>query len=244
MNRLILCEGKTDAILLGYYLMKTAGWEIERKIPNGLAIKAKEKNENTVWYKKGEERLLICAVGGKDNFAPFFSRDIRRAILNASNEDPFPKIILVTDRDDRQVEEIEVDIAQKISPFFDGVKNRNWITNQYMDAFGMEKSIEILLLIIPAEHQGALETVMLDAISENPYDKRIVDSCVSFVETMRSKADRYISTDRLQLKANLSTVWAIQSPDKAFDFIDEQIKTVEWEKYETLSQCFGLLKDI
>ena len=44
MNRLILCEGKTDAILLGYYLMKTNGWELERKPP---PIRDSEK---TVFY--------------------------------------------------------------------------------------------------------------------------------------------------------------------------------------------------
>ena len=244
MNRLILCEGKTDAILLGYYLMKTDDWELERKAPSGLAIKAQEQNENVAWYKKGTERLMICAVGGKDNFDRFFSRDIRRAILNASNGDPFPRIVLITDRDDRDIAEIERNITEQLSPFFAGTKNREWITNRYLDAFGMEKQIQTLLLIIPVEHQGALENVMLDAISEDPYDKNIVDKCTSFVATIRSEANRYITTDRLQLKANLSTVWAIQSPEKAFDFIDAQIKSVKWEKYETLNQCFGVLKDI
>lgn len=244
MNRLILCEGKTDAILLGYYLMKTDAWEHERKPPSGLAIKAQEQNENVAWYKKGNERLMICAVGGKDNFERFFSRDIQRAILNASNGDPFPRIALITDRDDRHIEEIEKDIAEQLSPFFAGTKNREWITNRYLDSFGMEKQIETLLLVIPVEHQGALENVMLDAISEDPYDQNIVDKCTSFVAAIRPEANRYIATDRLQLKANLSTVWAIQSPEKAFDFIDAQIKSVQWEKYETLNQCFGMLKGI
>ena len=244
MNRLILCEGKTDAILLGYYLMKTDDWELERKPPSGLAIKAQEQNENVAWYKKGDERLMICAVGGKDNFDRFFSRDIQRAILNASNGDPFPRIALITDRDDRNIEEIEKDIAKQLSPFFIGTKNREWIVNRYLDSFGMEKQIETLLLIIPVEHQGALENVMLDAISEDPYDQNIVDKCTSFVASIRPEANRYIATDRLQLKANLSTVWAIQSPEKAFDFIDAQIKSVQWEKYETLNQCFGMLKGI
>ncbi len=244
MNRLILCEGKTDAILLGYYLMKTDGWEIEKKTPSGLDIKAREQNENAAWYKKGNERLLICAVGGKDNFDRFFSRYIQRPILNASNGDPFPRIVLVTDRDDRDVAEIEKDIAQKIAPFFTDIQNREWVTNCYMDTFGMEKQVESLLLVIPVEHQGALENVMLDAISEEPYDKNIVDKCTAFVEGLRPEADRYIATDRLQLKAKLSTVWAIQSPEKAFDFIDAQIKSVQWEKYETLNQCFGMLKGI
>lgn len=33
MNNLILCEGKTDAILLGYYLIRTFGWEATRNTP-------------------------------------------------------------------------------------------------------------------------------------------------------------------------------------------------------------------
>lgn len=244
MNRLILCEGKTDALLLGYYLMKVAGWEHEKRGPKGLDIKASEHNEIVSWYKKADEYLMICAVGGKDNFDRFFSRDIQRAILNASNGDPFPKVVLVTDRDDRKIEDIEQNIANKLSPFFVGTKNREWISNNYKDSFGMEKQIETLLIIIPAEHQGALETVMLDAISEDPYDKNIVDKCKAFVERIRPEAERYIATDRLQQKANLSTVWAVQSPEKAFDFINEQIKAVHWEKSETLRRCFGMLVDI
>jgi len=244
MNRLILCEGKTDAVLLGYYLMKTAGWEFGGKPPAGLDIKAQEDNEHVIWYKKGKERLLICAVGGKDNFERFFSRDIQRAIFTASNEDPFPRVILITDRDDREVVEIEQDVAQNLAPFFAGTKNRTWVTNDYTDAFGMQKSIETLLLIIPAEHQGALETVMLEAISEDPYDKNIVEKCASFVERIRPEADRYITTDRLQLKANLSTVWAIQSPEKVFTRIDDQIRSVQWEKYQVLRECFGILDNI
>lgn len=244
MNRLIMCEGKTDAILLGYYLMKTDDWEFERKAPSGLAIKAQEQNENVAWYKKGDEKLMICAVGGKDNFEHFFSRDIQRAILNASSGDPFPRIALVTDRDDRNIEEIERDIAEQLSPFFAGIQNREWVTNCYLDSFGMKKQVEALLLVIPAEHQGALENVMLDAISEDVYDKNIVERCAAFAAELRPEAERYIATDRLHLKANLSTVWAIQSPEKAFDFIDTQIKSVQWEKYETLNQCFGILKGI
>ena len=242
MNRLILCEGKTDAILLGYYLMKTDNWELERKPPSGLSIKAQEQNENVAWYRKGSEKLMICSVGGKDNFDRFFSRDIKRAILNASTGDPFPRIVLITDRDDRDIVEIERDIAEQLTPFFAGAKNREWVTNRYLDSFSLEKQVEILLLVIPVEHQGALENVMLDAISEDLYDKNIVEKCTAFVANLRPEADRYIATDRLQLKANLSTVWAIQSPEKAFDFIAAQIKSVQWEKYETLHECFGILQ--
>ena len=58
---------------------------------------------------------------------------------------------------------------------------------------------------------------------------------------MRTEAGRYISTDRLQLKAHLGVTWAVQYPEKVFSVIDEQIKSVRWEKYDTLKECFGLL---
>lgn len=39
MNKIILCEGQTDAILLSYYLGKVSGWEFCRKPPKNIAIK-------------------------------------------------------------------------------------------------------------------------------------------------------------------------------------------------------------
>lgn len=240
MNRVILCEGKTDAILLSYYLGKTAGWK-HTAPPKDLAMKARQKNENVDWYKKGTEHLMICAVGGKDNFANFFNRDIRRAILSIN---AFSRVVIVTDRDDRSVEEITQGVSEAFAPFFHSVQNHEWRCNPYTDQFDMEQSLESLLLVIPKEQQGALETVMLAAISEDPYDKNIVDRCESFVHDIRPEAAKYISTDRLQLKAHLSTVWAVQSPDKAFDFISEQIEAVAWEEYATLRDCFGILETI
>lgn len=77
MNKLILCEGKTDAILLSYYLGKTAGWKFDRKGPKGLNFQRSNSNESLSWYKKGDDYLLICGVGGKDNFGRFFHARIR-----------------------------------------------------------------------------------------------------------------------------------------------------------------------
>ena len=37
MNKIILCEGETDAILLSYYLGKVAGWKFCKKPPANIA---------------------------------------------------------------------------------------------------------------------------------------------------------------------------------------------------------------
>ena len=208
MNKLILCEGETDAILLSYYLRKVAGWEFCRKGPKNLEIRKRNGNESINWYRKEEDYLLICGVGGKDNFGNFFDTRIKMPLVTVN---AFEKIAIVTDRDDRMVDEISQLLLVSMDEFFTDIQDRVWSSNSYQDAFGMEKTIELLLVVIPREHLGALETVMLDAISEDPYDKNIVDKAGVFVQQMRTEAGKYIWSDRLQLKAHLGITWAIQS---------------------------------
>ena len=94
MNKLILCEGATDAILLSYYLERTAGWKFVRQPPQGVSIRATEQNEEVTWYKKNNDYLLICAVGGKDNFGKFFDDKIQKPLVMS---DAFEKIAIVAD---------------------------------------------------------------------------------------------------------------------------------------------------
>ena len=241
MNKLILCEGKTDAILLSYYLGKIAGWKFVKKGPSGLAIQQPNDNESISWYKKNDDYLLICGVGGKDNFGNFFNERIRIPQITTN---AFEKIAIITDRDDREVIDICNSLSEDMSGFFKDIQDREWCENSYQDAFGMEKTVQLLLVIIPKEHMGALENVMLSAISEDPYDKNIVDKTAVFVQQMRVEAGKYISTERLHLKAHLGVTWAVQFPEKVFSMIDEQISSVRWEEYDTLKECFGILNEI
>lgn len=241
MIKLILCEGETDAILLSYYLGKTAGWKHTSKVPHGANIQKRKDNESVNWYKKGKDYLLICGVGGKDNFGNFFDAIIKNPLVTSN---VFEKIAIVTDRDDRTVDDICTSLLEDMSGFFSNIQDRVWCENLYQDAYQMERNVQLLLVIIPKEHFGALENVMLSAISEDPYDKNIVDKTAMFVQQMRSDAGKYISTERLQLKAHLGVTWAVQFPEKVFKMIDEQINSVRWEEYDTLKECFGILNEI
>lgn len=241
MNSLILCEGATDAILLSYYMEKVSGWTYSAKDPAGLNIRSSGGNDSVNWYKRGIDYLLICGVGGKDNFKRFFQQTLEKPILHAG---AFEKIAVITDRDNRDTSAIKNSISSAFNGLFPNIEDRSWKTNKSSDAFEMEKDREFLLLIIPETHAGALETVMLDAISEDEYDKNIVDLCKRFVADMRTEAGKYISSNRLQLKAELGVTWAIQYPEKVFSLINEVIKSVPWEIYETLRECFKPLETI
>ena len=223
MNKVILCEGMTDAILLSYYLGRVAGWKYHRKAPSGLPIKHDEYNETVNWYKKGNDFLLICSVGGKDNMVGFFQNKIKKMIVDAG---AFNRIAVVLDRDDNDIKSIEEKASNDFRPVITRMMNNEWIENTYTDGFKMEQIIEALLVTIPTDHQGALETVMLDSIAEDPYDAEIVNRTKLFVIEMRKVASKYISNNRKELKAHLGVTWAIQYPEKVFSLIDEQIKGV------------------
>jgi hypothetical protein len=149
MNKLILCEGATDAILLSYYLGRTAGWKFCRKPPKNLTIKEDRIEESINWYEKG---------------------------------------------DDRETASIEHHASVILQPVITKAESNKWITNTYRNSFDQEKQIDMLLVVIPVEQQGALETVLLDAISEDPYDAHIVDLVTQFVKTMRVEAGKYIKS--------------------------------------------------
>lgn len=239
MNKLILCEGKTDAILLSYYLDRVHQWAPCKKGPKEVRISADEKyGESAYWYQRGEDYLLICGVGGKDKFGSFFKDKIQAAIIDAQ---AFSKVALVIDRDDRTEEEITDEICQYLTPVITQATHNCWISNLYQDSFGQQQNLSFLLLIIPLDRQGALETLLLEAISEDPYDCEIVVRSKTFVDEIAPYADRYIGHARLKLKARLGVTWAIQSPGKEFSFIDEQIRSVQWEKFNVLAECFSQL---
>lgn len=235
MNKIILCEGATDAILLSYYLEKTAGWEFCHKPPRDLQIKEDRIEESINWYEKGDDRLLICGVGGKDKIKSFFENKIKASIVNA---DSFGKVALLLDRDDRDISSMEKHASSVFLPIVSKAVQNRWITNNYQNGFGQDKTVEMLLVVIPKEQQGALETVLLDAIAEEPYDAHIIECVEAFVKKMRAEASKYICNDRTELKAKLGVTWAVQYPEKVFKLIDEQIKSVNWEKSEVLKECF------
>jgi hypothetical protein len=235
MNKLILCEGATDAILLSYYLGRTAGWKFCKKPPKNLMIKEERIEESINWYEKGDDRLLICGTGGKDRIKPFFEKKIKSAIINV---DAFEKIALLLDRDEKETASIEHHASMILQPVITKAENNKWIVNTYRNGFDQEKKIGMLLVVIPVEHQGALENVLLDAISEDPYDANIVDLVTQFVKTMREEAGKYITSDRKELKARLGVTWAVQYPEKVFKLINEQIQSVPWEESEVLKRCF------
>ena len=244
MKSLILCEGETDAILLSYYLQRTCGWSFVKKSPPGVNIKAdRVHGESANWYRRGGDHLLICAVGSKNRFQCFFDEKIAPP-LKSSNEAVFSKIALIVDHDDETEAEILQRIQRELPLAARNAEHNVWVTHDYENGYHETQQLDFLLLIIPKNQEGALETLLLDAISEDPYDKNIVDRSKVFVDGIAPEAGRYIGKRRLVSKAYLGVTWAIQSPQKVFQFIDDQLRDTPWEQSEILRETFEKLLEI
>lgn len=244
MKTLILCEGKTDAIFLSYYLGRVCGWIYipNKDAPKDFSITATEvMGESVEWYRKGDDFLLICAVGGKDNFSGFIKDKIIPAMIDSS---VFSQIVVVTDRDDREELSICQSFQAILSEIVSNIENNTWIENTYQNSYKQESFVKFLLLVIPSDKEGALETILIDAISELEYDRPIVEKAKTYIDDIEPLALGYIGKRRLKLKAWLGVIWATQYPEKILTSIDKQIRSVKWEDSETLSQCFSELRKI
>ena len=242
MRALILCEGKTDAILISYLLSRTSGWKYSKTGDPNISVKADDKRDESInWYQRGEDLLMICGVGGKNNFGSFFSDKIFPAIESYGSRDCFEKIVYLIDRDSDSDEDLILQITNDFAPITVDIVLGDWRTGEYIDSFGQNPSLEILGLVVPQDQEGALETVLLDALSQEAYEQNIIERCKSFVVDIKPEADRYINSSRLELKAKLSTVFAILSPHKVFSLIDELIKSIKWEDYPYIQNLFDKL---
>lgn len=244
MIRIIMCEGETDMTLLGLYLKPMCGWEYLKKPKHPLDISKTNsgKNQKAESYGKNSEELIICCVGGKDNFEEFFKRNIIPMVFYSSEKEKNFRIALVTDADDRTVSEIEADVLSQLSPDVSLIQNNIWTTNTVHNSFDEEATIDFLLSIIPLKGSGALETVLMQSLAEMEDGEVIVTESGTFIDSLPD--NKYIPSDRLKLKAKLGVVLSVIYPDKVFSQFDKQLEIVDWSSSSTLAECFEELMKI
>ena len=107
IKRVILCEGKTDAILLSYYLIEILQCQYirNRKIfPNII------QDRVTEWYEDKNGYIAICAIQGNKFLEAVQEILFQNSISEA--EQCFTKIIIITDHDDESSETMIAQIKE------------------------------------------------------------------------------------------------------------------------------------
>jgi len=238
---IILCEGKTDAILISYFLITVHKYSYSKKEIVKLPIE--KNNEEVNWYSKEAHSLAIWAVGGYDRLKQCLAAVIERNESEMRSAYRFDKIILMLDRDTRIDEQLLTDISvwfqeSKIR-YKAKIKFDNWIecamTLKKMPT--EDYRIDILPLVIPPEGEGALETFLLNSLRDNSdEDKSVINESRQYIQKIQDVS--YLKKKRFREKACLGAVLSVFSPDWVFSDINDRICSVRWEEIHKINKGF------
>lgn len=245
MNSILLCEGATDFTLLQIYMRETNGWADDKTLQSTALI---IPGQCSRVLKRDNDQLTVMSTGGCSRIPEALELVLKRT-KNAAPpfNEAYKKVAIVTDNDESgtTVETIEM-IKRKLSEqdviISEKFQDKKWISCKVINSVGMEYGFEVLLLVIPFTHQGAIETFLLDAISANdPYDASIVAKCKNFVDTADPDS-RYLKKRGDKTKAEFAVYFCIRTPSEAYRERNSVMKTgICWSDYDHIQHDFYLL---
>lgn len=247
MKRIILCEGKTDAILVGYFLMRTAGWFFSRD--SILKLPFNRGNESLCWFRhdaKQNQELAVWGAGGLDQVRTKFRLVVERNRNERESINRFERIVLLIDRDQRSVDECigmlrewteEAELALEgdlgLSVWVPALINLNKTPAETY-------RLELLPLVLPPDGNGALETFLANALrTNNAEDENLVGSSRQFIDALPDEP--YLVQRRFRPKACLGAILSVMSPDWVFSEVDERLTAVRWEELVAIQNAYSEL---
>ena len=247
MKSVILCEGYSDFVLLQYYMRTVNAWEYNLDNKNER-IKLEGKNINICHLIKLVSKLDIIGCGGCSRI-PFGMKYILDYNINASIDEQYNRVVIITDRDEVDTEDDFIGIiSNKINDCgvnnYDNIVNNRWINIKYKNGFQDECELQLLILVIPFEETGAMETFLLDAIAdEDEYDADIIDKSNIFVENIDPER-RYLNKRGYITKAKFDVYFSVRTASKQFVERQNILKSVPWEKYRLIQRSFEKLGEL
>lgn len=215
---IILVEGISDLAFLSLLISRTHNYSYieEKDIPlNFPRIRA----HNCAWYKKNSKYLLICPVGGCDTFNSFYNNYLEPIIKEVES---CKNIIVIIDADEKEPSEHFKQINFTNVPF----EMNNYKSFSLIDGFGIAHTKKSYLRIIPAEKQGALETIILDSIHAK--ESVLVDEAESFVDNLSKPAKIHLNRKRLLIKAKTGIVFTLINPEKTFSSLTDKFQDLDF----------------
>ena len=167
----------------------------------------------------------------------------------SAEDEAYNRIVIITDRDEVETEsEFETIIATELGKqqieWKDDISNDKWIDFHYENGQGDNCNAKLLLLVIPFEDTGAMETFLLDAIGKaNPYDAKIISDCNQFVDNVDNQK-KYLNKRRYITKAKFDVYFSVRTAAEQFVERQNILKNIPWEDYAEIQNSFKKLDDL
>lgn len=251
MKQIILCEGKTDAILISYLLKRQFSWNYIPKSDNLPSFSINRDNETFNWYahqdKIGQE-VAIWGVGGFDEVRKKLRSVVERTQMETQPANRFFRLVVVFDRDERDTSECEGCISTWLSEndmVHDSVSTGKWITlkTPLRKEPPEAHSLHFLCICTSAENNGCLEDFLMECLEQSTSaNKALVGEARTFISKISDEP--YLRKKRFRSKACLGSILSVISPDWVFSKIDDRLTQVEWERFVQVNDAFGELKEL
>ena len=203
MKSIIICEGETDFVFLQHFMKKVNGWNDlsnSNVRPNPSFISSVD-NSRSRDFIKNADMLTIISCGGCGNIKTVFEEVIRKNQNEILDEERYSKIVILTDNDETGIEVKIVSELNAVSGNSAQIQNNSWTDLSFTDATQNQFNSELLLLIIPFDENGALETFLLSSISkQDEYESQIIKKSYDFVEHADPEK-RHIDARSFKIKA-------------------------------------------
>lgn len=228
-------------------MRKACGWEDTEK---GQTKQFKLSGQKSRLLKKGKNSLTIAAAGGCSRMADGLAEVLRKNYMESpESNDIFHSIVIITDRDELDTEtsfiqNIETVLKSENVTMDEKIVNNQWTGCKMTINVGVEIRMRLLVMVIPYEENGAMETFLLNAIAkQDMYDKRIIEECSNFIDNTDTER-RYLSKRRLITKAKFDAFFCVRTAAEQFNERSSIIKNIPWERYTAIQKDFRLLEDI
>lgn len=260
MKSVVICEGNTDLTLIQYFLEKVYEWKYIDKSSykeyseDGTIHPLKTKNLNDMKWMKLVNGNFLCILssGGVSGIPNMLSQILDINNLGAVKQ--FDKVVVISDRDEANTEgdfiaKLTNEFANYGVLFSPEVLHNCWNVAEYKDLLEKQYTINFLPLIIPFEDTGAIETFLLNALSDAcDIDKKVIEQCNLFVDKIdcidNDGNKKYLKHRREITKAKFNTTFVIMTPAEAFPQRQSLLRSVPWEKYESIQIGFKELSKL
>lgn len=237
---LVICEGKTDQILLGSYIEHISEWKYVGVIKNNPFPKEKSIN----WYTRDDE----CYLAIWENSGSYFPNVLKKICEREKAEHVIRRLLVVSDHDDENSEDRRMkevfDTIQKAlgCEYKEELSAQKWNQIWWNGDFGSCKS-QVGYLLVPYDENGALESFMLRCLKENDAENEyIIEQVDVFLNSLKS--EKYLTKRRERVKARLGVSLGIIAPDRSFDALKEIIDSVDWSKYDEANVQFSMIRSV
>ena len=245
MKSVVLCEGPDDLWFISYYLHKTAGWDtcdVPKDIWTNYKIATLNKKQNVVYLAKGADSIAVWSVAGKDSFECAISVIFDKFITQYPF-DSISSIVIVRDRDNDLMDDILLAMGRW---FPDGIKLENMVATEWRaDIEGCSVSLNVRPIIIPFSEDGAIETLLINAIREKGREGEVVvEAATQYIDSLVASPDvgtSYLSHERLILKAKYAAVIAVTNPTHSTALFQDMVMACPWEQSSYVKEHFDLI---